>query len=601
MYADSMDNIPQWLPQWARKRSSVITKKVLCTLTVIVLLTITLVHQTCFKNGSSYAWQGNYRPDKWIDKIGSHGAVVSDVDICSKMGLNVLKQGGNAADAAVQVCLCIGSLEPQAAGIGGGGFINLRFPNGSSLIIDAREVSPKASNKYMFDKDPVLSRIGGLASGVPGELAGLWKLWELGGSLPWKELVDPVADLNENGFPRSDSLKRTTSLFVAQVTSWNSSNFEVLKDICDWEWLLNPDNSNIIRRPNFAATLRDIANEGKDVFYRGHIAKKLVDITRKTGGVLTEEDFHDYEVVIREPLVTKFQNLTLSTAPAPASGPALVLGLNVIDRILESRDDNDPIMIQRVVETMKWMAAARSELGDPAFIDNDRIEQIVTEEWAKKVISHINDSHTLDSWRDYHPSYEMNSPHGTTHFSIVDSDGFAISMTSTVNLWFGNFVCDPQTGIIMNSEMDDFSVPNTNNTFQLAPSVYNFIEPGKRPLSSTVPSILTNEEGDVQMVIGAAGGSLILSSVYLTIVRILGFDLPILDAVSFPRYHHQLIPETLFVEPGMHTSVVEGAEDRGHHVETRIAGSALNAIHKENGLWHAVGDFYRKRGMGAAY
>lgn len=597
---DSLETLgnqrPQWLPAWAQSNTNR-TKKLLVSF--IVSFAVVL----CFfmRRPVQVGWNGTYHPLPALDVTGSHGAVASDVQTCSQMGVEVLKAGGTAADAAVQVCLCIGTLEPQASGIGGGGFITLRYPNGTALVIDARETAPRNSSKHMFDDNPMLSKMGGLASAVPGELAGLEKLWLLAGRRPWQELVDPVADLNEHGFIRSEALKRTTAIFRSQLVEQNMTMFDELREVSDWEWLLDPKQSHIIKRPNLAKTLRAIAREGAHALYHGDIARKLVEITRKTGGALTEQDFADYEVVVREPLTTRFQNLTIITPPAPTSGPALVMGLNVLEQLLEARDDADPVMLQRMVETMKWMAAARSELGDPDFITNSKIEELITPEWAARVISQINDSHTLDSWRDYHPSYEMNTPHGTTHFSIVDAEGMAVSVTSTVNLWFGNFVCDPETGIIMNSEMDDFSVPRTKNSFELAPSTYNFVEPGKRPLSSTVPSILVNDSGEVELVIGAAGGSFILTSVFLTIVRIMGFDLPALEAVSYPRYHHQLIPEKLMVEPTLDQALVEAAQQRGHEVCTRIAGSALNAVHRSNGVWHAVSDYYRKRGLGAAY
>lgn len=178
----------------------------------------------------------------------------------------------------------------------------------------------------------------------------------------------------------------------------------------------------------------------------------------------------------------------------------------------------------------------------------------------------------------------------------------AVSMTTTVNLPYGNGVCDPATGVVMNSEMDDFSVPKQNNSFELAPSIYNFIEPGKRPLSSSVPSIFVNSEGEVDFVIGAAGGSRILTAVFYAILRVEALKLEPLEAVAFPRLHHQLIPEQLMFERGHSRELVRALEERGHEVEERVAMSALNLIHRDSeGMFHAIGDFYRKRGLGAAY
>lgn len=564
----------------------------------------------------SFGWEGTFKPDWKLDIQGKNGAVASDNSLCSQMGVEVLKQGGSAADAAVQVCLCLGSLSPQSAGIGGGSFATVRFPNGSTLVIDSRETAPLKAHKHMFDNNPLKSKIFGLASGVPGELAGLETLWKLGGKLSWSELVLPVADLNEKGFLRSDVFSHMENMYRDELSQAKTTIFDEIIASSDWCWLFtnhalckgqSTSTANWIKRPQLAKTLRKIAYGGADVFYNGEIAQNLVDITTSTGGILTMDDFANYKVIVRETISTTFLNKTLFTAPEPASGPALVMGLNAMEQLLlESEDprdlDEDPLFVHRAVEVMKWMAAARSELGDPDFIDNPKISKILSADWASSVVRNVSDKRSLPSWRDYHPSFEMNSPKGTSHFSVLDKDGMAVSMTTTVNLPFGNGVCDPVTGVVMNSEMDDFSVPKQKNSFELAPSVYNFVEPGKRPLSSSVPSIFVDSEGNVELVIGAAGGSRILTAVFYAILRKEALNLEPLEVVAFPRLHHQLIPEQLMFESGHSKELINSLAGKGHEVEERIPMSALNLIHRDaEGMFHAIGDFYRKRGLGAAY
>lgn len=609
-----------WVPKWARGPQKSIKKSIIIVASVIggaFVYYLFFLSKSLNQSGDGLPWSGTFNPDKHLDVIGDHGAVASDHPLCSQMGVDVLKQGGTAADAAVQVALCIGTTEPQSSGIGGGGFITIRFPNGSAYSIDARETAPAAAHKHMFDDNPLLSKIGGLASGVPGELAGLDKLWRIAGSQSWKSLVEPIVELNKVGYKKEDYLKNAISTYLGYVEGYSYAKGAISQS--DWCWLMsdleecrdvrNDTNIDWVSRPKFAETLQVIADRGASAFYHGEIPEKLVKFTQKFDGVLTTEDFANYEVELKPVIQGKFRNFDIYTAPAPTSGPALLMGLNVMDVLLDRLSEMgpleaemDPVVNQMVVETMKWMAAARSELGDPKFIENPKIDEMLTSNWTEKVVSQFNESATLPSWRDYHPSYEINNPKGTSHFSVVDNNGMAVSMTTTVNLPFGNLLCDPETGVIMNSEMDDFSVPNTKNSFELAPSKYNFVVPGKRPLSSTVPSIITDPEtGKIDMVIGAAGGSRILTSVFLAIVRTYGLGLSGLEALSFPRYHHQLIPEVLMAEPVFSKSRENEWQKRGHALELRPPASTMNLIHLENGTFHAVSDFYRKRGLGAAY
>lgn len=571
-------------------------------LPVIVIYVSLALKLSTHSSYPSILWGGTFNPDQRLDVTGKLGAVASDVKLCSDMGVNVLKQGGSAADAAVTVALCIGSVNFQSSGLGGGGFITVRHPNGSAWTIDCRETAPAKAHKHIFDRNPRLAQFGGLATAIPGEAAGLEMLHEYFGSrkLSWKQIVQPVADLNRRGFAASRDTFRALQLV-------NTSMF--YSDNGGWTWLWPKHNISmalppVIRRENLARTLDRIAEEGAWAFYdpHGEIAPHIAMTARMTGGVLEAAEFAHYRPILRKALRTQFLGREVYTSPVPSSGPALLMGLHVIEKLLEPGcTDLSPVDTQRLVEVLKWMAAARSELGDPDFVDNPRIEEIMTTEWADRVRANVSDDHTLNSWSDYHPSYEMNDPHGTAHFSIIDKDGMVVSMTTTINLYFGNLVADPATGIILNSEMDDFSIPATRNSFELQPSIYNFIEPGKRPLSSTAPSVFIRD-GIPELAIGAAGGSRILTAVFEAVVRKYGYELPLLETISFPRLHHQLIPNKVFMEFGIPLSVRAELEKRGHETQYMVPLSVTNGIFRdEDGLLHAVSDFYRKGGVGAAY
>lgn len=588
-----------FIPKWARveRRKSYVLTVALAGLSIFLL-----VFGLRLATSDAGLRKGTFTPDIRLDVTGEHGAVASDVELCSKKGVEILRKGGNAADAAVTVALCIGSINSQSSGIGGGGHILVRAPNGTVIEIDCRETAPKGAHKHMFDKNPKLSLFGGLAVGVPGELAGLDALYSMFGSgnIEWKDLVEPVAEINEQGFEMDDSA------FVALPLIGKYQKFYFENG--GWSWLF-PDNVTtshppLIKRPNLAKTLRLIAEGGAQVFYdpEGPIAPHLARTAQWAHGILTVEDIANYTVELRTPLNTTFMDRVLYTAPNPTSGPALILGLRLIEQLLaESSADLTPVDTQLLIETMKWMAAARSELGDPLYVDNPRATEVSTPEWANEVLKNISDSHTLPSWRDYKPAYQNNEPHGTAHFSIVDKDGFAVAMTTTVNTPFGSLLADPVTGIILNNEMDDFSQPTSDNFFELVPSIYNYIEAGKRPLSSMSPSIIV-KDGKPELVIGAAGGSRILTAVFEGIVRIYGYKHSLLEAVCFPRLHHQLLPEEVSAEVGIPDSVLKSLSRKGHKYSKTLPRSVINGIHiDEEGLLHAVSDYYRKGGKGAAY
>lgn len=536
-------------------------------------------------------------------------AVACDVPECSTMAKDILLKGGSAVDAAVTTALCIGSVNSFSSGIGGGGFILVSQPNGSSLAFNAREMAPAAAYKDMYKNNPWGSKLGGLAVGIPGELEGLYQSHLRYGKLPWEEVIQPVIELNRRGFKVSEPLARAMDL-VADL---------LLLYADQWFWLLEHDEktgklrvkreNEIIKRENFADTLELIAKNGTSkVFYdpEGPIAPHLVRSIQQAGGIATLEDFTKYNVEITDPIYTKFLGREVLTTPNPSSGPILLFGLNVMDGFKDNdninQTDFDPIATQRLVETMKWMGSARSQLGDPVDIDNsDTIKTILAREWADGIRRNISDDHT-NPWQEYDPAYEPVDPHGTAHFSIVDENGMAVSMTTTINLFFGSFIADRKTGIVLNNEMDDFSVPKTKNAFELEPSIYNYIAPFKRPLSSCVPTVIRNmTTGQPEFVIGAAGGSHILTSVFQAIVRKIMYEETLEHTIKAGRIHHQLLPDHAELEKSCPGYVLLELKDRGHQVVFDVPKSVANGIYLDEAGVHAVSDWWRKRGQPDGY
>ncbi|ANB11390.1 gamma-glutamyltransferase [Sugiyamaella lignohabitans] len=567
--------------------------------------------KSLFSNQNVYITGGSAdpHPDPKHLVTAHKAAVACDVPLCSTMGTDILRRGGSAVDAALTVALCIGSVNSFSSGLGGGGFMTVHHPNGTALTFDFRETAPALAHKNMYKGHPERARVGGLAAGIPGELAGLDVAISKFGSgvLSWEELIEPVIKLNREGYLVSEPLELASKR--AQST--------LIRDADDWSFLITRDDftgflrtkiqGELVQRPALADTLEKIARNGSSaIFYdpEGPIVPALVAKIQATGGVATAEDFANYQVNINEPLRTEFFGREVFTTPNPSSGPALILGLNIFNQLeangLHTTDLGD-VETQRLIEVMKWISSARTELGDPFDIDNPRANEIMSHKWADEVRSKISDNHTL-SWEEYDPSYEPNDPHGTAHISIIDETGMAVSFTTTVNLEFGALVVDPVTGIVINSEMDDFSLPETDNGYNLHPSIYNYVAPFKRPLSSCVPTIIT-KDGVPELIVGAAGGSRILTGVLQAIVRTYVYKLPLLDTIAIPRVHHQLLPEFACIEEGAPQSVIHGLESRGHLAIFLPPATAMNAIYRDpdSGTIHAVSDYWRKRGRGDGY
>ncbi|KAF9973905.1 hypothetical protein BGZ73_002833 [Actinomortierella ambigua] len=527
-----------------------------------------------------------------------HGAVATEEIHCSEIGVHVLKDGGNAVDAAIASCLCIGTVNMFSAGIGGGGFMTIRLPNGTVEVIDFRETAPAGATERMYTQDPMLAQRGGLSVAVPGEIRGLEMAHKRHGKLPWERLFAPAIKLAREGWHVGPELARRIQIAK-----------NLMETVPEWSEVFAPKGAalregELIQRKALADTLEKIAKEGANAFYTGEIAQSMVDHIQKNGGILNMKDLAGYRPLLKEPVVGYYQGRKVYTTPAPTSGPVLLSLLNILERYDIGRDKVlSSLEVHRLIEAMKFGYAQRTQLGDPDFTDlEDTIKNIISKDTAAYIRRNISDAHTFPVMY-YNPHWGPIENHGTTHMSTVDQSNMAVALTSTVNLLFGSQLLDPKTGIILNDEMDDFSIPGKANAFGLFPSPFNYPAPGKRPLSSCVPTIV-ERDGEFEMALGGSGGSRITTSVLQTILNVYNLDMNIMEAIESPRVHHQLMPHVADFESGYSTKAIEFARARGHNVtvfDRRMAKAEIQGVMRlEDGFAYAASDS-RKHGVAAGY
>ena len=477
---------------------------------------------------------------------------------------DVLRAGGNAVDAAVAVGFSLAVTHPIAGNIGGGGFM-LIHKDGSEEFLDYREKAPLAAHRDMYlDTDGNVTEnaavIGGQAAGVPGTVAGLWAAHQRHGTLPWKDLVMPAVALAEEGFLPHEQLVAD----VKEQRDW----FDVETNFFAQFGFMQVGHR--FRQPELAATLRRIADQGPDDFYRGETARLLIEQMPRSNGLMTTDDLEQYEPVWREPLRSDWRDFEIVTAPPPSSGGfALVQLLKMKDYLahfFEGVAHNSPQYIHLVAEMEKRVFADRAEyLGDPDFVDN-RIDELIDDDYIARRALEVQPD-TISDIGDAQPGLE---PPNTTHYSIVDQWGNAVANTYTLNWGFGSGVVVEGAGFLLNNEMDDFSAkPGVPNIYGVVGSTANEIQPGKRMLSSMSPTILLRD-GEVQMVLGTPGGSTIFTTVFQVIVNILDFGMTPFEAAGATRFHHQLLPPDLItysVTRPLPAETISALGDRGYRAE----------------------------------
>ncbi|XP_039136275.1 glutathione hydrolase 3-like [Dioscorea cayenensis subsp. rotundata] len=504
------------------------------------------------------------------------GVVAADDGRCSEIGVSMLKLGGHAVDAAVATALCLGVVHPMSSGIGGGAFMVVRSSDGGDAeAFDSRETAPAAASQNMYAKNPSSKIRGALSAGVPGEITGLHAAWLKYGKLTWKSLFQPSIKLARDGFtvtPYFESiLKDSEDAIMADpgLRQVYAPKGKLLQA------------TNTCYNSQLASTLEIIADEGPQVLYNGTIAEKLVEDVKNAGGIITMEDMRQYRVKITKAMETKALGFTVLGMPLPSSG---TIGMTLILNILGSYGSSDALKgllgLHRFIEALKHMLAIRMNLGDPDFVDATKYESLMlSSSFAEKIRHKILDNTTFD------PSYYLDrwnqlDDHGTSHVSIVDAERNAVAMTSTVNYYFGAKVQSPSTGIVLNNEMNDFSVPGEPTPDELPPSPANFIEPGKRPLSSMTPVIIL-KDNQLAGVVGASGGIYIIPAVTQVFIKHYILGMEPLAAIQHPRVYHHLIPNVVTYENwttvnGDHIEFMEKAkvflEERGHQVKGMSGG-----------------------------
>ncbi|MDF3866373.1 gamma-glutamyltransferase [Pseudomonas denitrificans (nom. rej.)] len=471
------------------------------------------------------------------------GAVASPDQYGAKVAADILKKGGNAVDAAVATAFTLAVTYPEAGNIGGGGFMTL-YVDGKPYFLDYREIAPKAATKTMYlnDKGEVienLSLVGAKAAGVPGTVMGLWEAHKRFGKLKWSELLTPAIGYAQSGFRVADQQYQYRQDAIALFNG--KTNFG------DYFGTMKPGET--FKQPELAKTLERIADKGPDDFYKGETAKLLVAQMKQDGGLISADDLSSYEAKWREPMRIDWQGNTLYTAPLPSSGG---IALAQLIGIKEQRaadfkgvELNSAKYIHLLAEIEKRVFADRADyLGDPQF-SKVPVAQLTDPKYIAKRAKEVNPD-AISATEKVRPGLE---PHQTTHFSIVDKDGNAVSNTYTLNWDFGSGVVVKGAGFLLNDEMDDFSSkPGVANAFGVVGSDANAIEPGKRMLSSMSPSIVTRD-GHVSLVLGTPGGSRIFTSIFQVLNNVYDYKLPLEKAVAAQRVHHQLLPkDTLYYD-----------------------------------------------------
>jgi len=479
--------------------------------------------------------------------VADHAMVVSAREEASKIGIEILKKGGNAFDAMMATEMALAVTFPFAGNLGGGGFMVYRMADGRIGSLDYREKAPLAATKDMYlDKDgnviPQLSTLGMLASGVPGTLAGIFEAQAKFGKLNPKQVLQPVIDLARNGYVvtknQAESLRMHRQIFI-QVNGPNTFFGKEFKA------------GDTLKQPALANTLERIAKNGKNEFYKGETAKVLVNHFQTNGGIISKKDLSQYKAVWRNPIVFPYRDLKIISMAPPSSG-GITLGqiLKMLEPYpLRKLGHHSSEYVQLLVEAERRAYADRNHyLGDPDFVKIPT-NQLLDSTYLKSRMSSFSFENASKSADIAHGDLSFAESMETTHYSIVDADGNAVSVTTTLNGAYGSKVFVEELGFFMNNEMDDFSAKaGVPNMFGLVGTEANSIAPGKRMLSSMTPTIV-EKDGKLSMVVGTPGGSTIITSVLQTILNVYEFDMGMQEAVNAPRFHHQWLPDLVNFEP----------------------------------------------------
>jgi len=529
---------------------------------------------------------------------GSHAVVVSGNELASQVGRDILEKGGNAVDAAVAVGFALTVVHPEAGNIGGGGFMVIRLKDGGVFTLDYREVAPERATPNMYvdlrGNPTNLSIVGHLAAGVPGSVAGMAEAHRRFGKLPWRDVVEPAVRLAADGFPvdsfrfRSiEGSRELLYLFPASRRKFLADNGHA------------PQPGTVWRQPDLARTLTAIRDQGRDGFYKGSVADLIVKEMDLGGGLISLQDLANYKAIWRDPVRVTYRGYTVYSMP-PASSGGVTMGeiLNIMEGWPTLPAFGTGELLHRETEAMRQAFTDRNMyLGDPAFLDMP-LARLLSKSYADSIRSGIGEK--AGTTAKFDPSLPTGT--STTHYSVVDTDGNAVSTTTTLNNSYGSGVTVTGAGFLLNDEMDDFATaPGKPNMFGLVQGEANGVEPGKRMLSAMTPSIVLDPKNQLYMVVGTPGGPRIITMVYHVISNVIDHHMSLPDAVAAPRMHHQALPDIIRVERGgFSAATLADLKARGHRVEEGGYSGDVEAIIRTGDGWEGVSD-PRYGGGGAAY
>ena len=519
------------------------------------------------------------------------GLAISSNVLANEIGQKVLEEGGNAIDAAVAVGYALAVVHPAAGNIGGGGFAVIHLANGENITLDFREKAPLKATRdmYLDESKEVIqdsSVIGYLAAGVPGTVAGMSEMLDKYGTKKLSDLIKPAIQLAQNGFKITDRQAETMLEVKDEFAKFASSK----------KYFLKSDGSTykggeLLVQKDLAKTLKLIQKEGPKAFYEGAIADLIVKDMEKNGGIITKEDLKNYKPVWRKPVVSNYRGYDIISMAPPSSG-----GIHIIEilNIMENANIGDMGFgsintISLMTEAMRQAYADRSEyLGDPDFVKVP-VEKLIDKDYAKSIFKKINLNRATPS-KNVKPGLGKES-NNTTHYSVADKWGNAVSVTYTINASYGSAAAVDGAGFLLNNEMDDFSIkPGVPNIYGLVGGDANAIEPNKRPLSSMSPTIIL-KDGKLFMVVGSPGGARIITTVLQVISNVIDHKMNISEAVSAPRFHMQWLPDEIRIEKfGMTKDTIKALENKGYKIVELPDMGDVNAILIDNGIFYGTMD-----------
>lgn len=523
---------------------------------------------------------------------GKNGMVASEQGLATQVGLDILKQGGNAIDAAVAVGFALAVVLPNAGNIGGGGFMVLHDDKtGKDVAIDFREIAPAKASRdmYLDNQGKVIdgkSLFTHDASGVPGTVAGMEYALKKWGTMPLSKVLEPAIKLADKGFIVSDVLAQTLKEEKSTLGKWSASKAIFFKN---GEPLKSGD---LLVQKDLAKSLRLIAKQGAKAFYQGEIATKIAKEMQSQGGTMTLEDLKAYKVVERQPIIGDYRGYKVVTMPPPSSGGVhLIEILNMLEHYPIKEDGvNSAKNIHHMAESMKLAYADRSEyLGDPDFVKIP-VTGLTSKAYANERVKTIDDNKARLSSNIKPGKPQPYESDQTTHFSVMDKAGNAVAVTYTLNLNFGSGIVVEGTGILLNNEMDDFSVkPGVPNAFGLVGGAANAVEAKKRPLSSMTPTIVM-KNNKPWLVTGSPGGARIITTVLQSVVNTIDHEMNPAEAIITPRVHHQWLPDELRVEEGISPDTIKLLQDKGHKVVTKAPMGRIQIIQADDSGFYGYSD-----------